>query len=175
LDYIQKDFRNNDKWDYQVRLLDLHIATAVPVQLSQNQSPQPFIDYHFLADHLCLEKSPETILKQLIGVAKYLQRTQKIFSLEALQQKLALTIPTINLGLQALTSLGFKLQVDSQGWHILPQQESRQDPALIQQFLDAIAEEQFQQQYFSKIPFTTDQQNRNNDTIGAGQSFAELS
>jgi single-stranded-DNA-specific exonuclease len=99
------------------------------------------------------ELQPEAIWKQLIGIAKYLSRTGKIIPQQQLQQKLNLSDCTLKLGLQVLSQLGFNchhlhqsIQIDYDA-NCLEDSEQK-----INQFLQAIEEEQFQRQYFSKIP-----------------------
>ncbi len=97
------------------------------------------------------------IWQQLIGIAKYLSRTQKQVSKLQIQKKLNLSDRTFNLGLQALKHSGFKYKIIDDLYQF-SFQESNISLALqsyINYFLLAIKEEKFLQQYFYKVPLLT--------------------
>jgi single-stranded-DNA-specific exonuclease len=55
--------------------------------------------------------SPEEIWQKLIGIAKYLSRTQKTILLDQLKQELGLSDKTLKTALDCLTALGFILSI----------------------------------------------------------------
>jgi single-stranded-DNA-specific exonuclease len=100
------------------------------------------------------------VWQQLVGVAKYLNRTQKSASKSQIQAKLNLSDRAFTAGLKALAKAGLESQcVDSlYRFDFVEQQEQQQDVHLntyIEFFLAVIKEENFQQQYFHQIPLST--------------------
>ncbi len=94
--------------------------------------------------------SPIVVWQQLVGVAKYLARTQTTVERSRLLSRLGISEFSLGLGLQALTTAGFHITAaESLADAIeiavaLPQ--PMEDDAL-QHFLEAVAEEQFRQRY----------------------------
>jgi single-stranded-DNA-specific exonuclease len=100
------------------------------------------------------------VWQQLVGVAKYLNRTHKSASKSQIQAKLNLSDRAFTAGLKALAKAGLESQcVDSlYRFDFVEQQEQQQDVHLntyIEFFLAVIKEENFQQQYFHQIPLST--------------------
>lgn len=104
------------------------------------------------------------IWPRLLGVAKYLGRTQQIATFEHLQEKLGLSDNTLQFGLKALQAIGFEINVlDFQAGRL--QMRSRNDGFITtptstslnatQQFLTAVQEEHFRQSYFCTVPLST--------------------
>lgn len=111
-------------------------------------------------------QAPQTIdshqiWQQLIGIAKYLNRTGKTITLKQLQDKLELSDRTIALGLEALYQLGFKCQKHDSFVQInyCYSEISQEMKMTINRFIEAIREEQFQRQYFYQIQLSTLQEN----------------
>lgn len=104
--------------------------------------------------------APE-IWQQLVGIAKFLSRTEKSVTLAQLQDKLPISDRLINLGLDALTSCGFQVQHSDWlikiNWQSSAQLEANEPIShqAIQTFLAAVEEEQFLRQYFYQVPLTT--------------------
>ena len=102
---------------------------------------------------------PETgieTLKKLIGIAKYLSRTQLIIPVEQLKNQLELSNQSLTLGLQILSETGFEIiNYDESLAFNLINQIKPIDNIKIQLFCDALEEEKFQRQYFCKVPLTT--------------------
>ena len=104
------------------------------------------------------ERAPNAIevWQQLVGIAKYLSRTQKQVTKAQIQAKLNLSDYSFNLGLQALKTLGFQSQVKDNLYQFAF--EENFDANLnnqIDTFLLTIKEENFQRQYFYKVPLPT--------------------
>jgi single-stranded-DNA-specific exonuclease len=103
--------------------------------------------------------SPTEIWKQLVGIAKFLSRTEQTANLAQLQEKLDLSDRTLHLGLQSISLIGFN--VKHLDWAIAiswqPSSEVTNSAAnnTIQNFLDAVEEEQFLRQYFYQVPLST--------------------
>jgi single-stranded-DNA-specific exonuclease len=102
---------------------------------------------------------PETgieTLKKLIGIAKYLSRTQLIIPVEQLKNQLELSNQSLTLGLQILSETGFEIigYDESLAFNLINQIKPI-DNIKIQLFCDALEEEKFQRQYFCKVPLTT--------------------
>ena len=98
--------------------------------------------------------NPKNIWRQLIGIAKYLERTGKTVSKEQIQTKLNISDCSLNLGLQALSTIGFICKNQEDSYQFVWEQAGIESNSnlVISDFLNAIAEEQFQQQYFATIP-----------------------
>lgn len=126
--------------------------------------------------------APQQICQQLIGIAKYLSRTQKPVTRQQLSQKLGISDTSLQLGFKTLTYLGFKINYRDRAFHITRQPETAQqedapekipqpllDSQSIQfsvpnspiaarfaaQFLAAVSEEQFRRKYFCEVPLST--------------------
>ncbi|MDJ0746145.1 MAG: single-stranded-DNA-specific exonuclease RecJ [Xenococcaceae cyanobacterium MO_167.B27] len=97
---------------------------------------------------------PKNIWRQLIGIAKYLSRTGKTVTKEQIKNKLQISDRSFNLGLKALSKIGFVYTIQEDYYQFSLQQAviDSKSNQVISEFLKAIAEEQFQQQYFAKIP-----------------------
>ncbi|HHP7230011.1 MAG TPA: DHHA1 domain-containing protein, partial [Xenococcaceae cyanobacterium] len=96
---------------------------------------------------------PKNIWRQFIGIAKYLSRTKKTVTKEQIKHKLNISDRIFDLGLQALTKIGFIGSKQGEYYQFSWEQaviDSNSNQA-INILLDGIAEEQFQQQYFAKI------------------------
>lgn len=110
-----------------------------------------------LAYHYSPQTTALPIWKQLIGIAKYLSRTQKSATLKQFQDKLSISNYTLQLGLQALESLGFQVQNlnlrEIKISFVVPVSKVAEEE--IDMFLAAVEEEQFLQQYFYQVPLTT--------------------
>ncbi len=94
---------------------------------------------------------PSEIWRKLVGIAKYLSRTGQIARREQLRTKLQLSDRTLDLGMLALTALGFNCthNEESMQWSGSNNVLSDLVDERISAFLEAVQEEQFQQQYFS--------------------------
>ncbi|NJL50016.1 MAG: hypothetical protein HC929_24750 [Leptolyngbyaceae cyanobacterium SM2_5_2] len=92
--------------------------------------------------------------QELVGLAKYLVRTQTPVSRSQLTARLALTPTALNLGLAALAQVGFALVSDPEIDEVFKLQlalpaESSTRPAL-QRFLEAVEEEQFRHRFLTQ-------------------------
>ncbi|HEY9767223.1 MAG TPA: single-stranded-DNA-specific exonuclease RecJ [Coleofasciculaceae cyanobacterium] len=150
------------------KLDDLEVL-AQPVRLLQ-QCPSNWsdirreYDYAVTSDRsLVLAYHPDRltdvakIWQQLVGIAKFLSRTQKQVSKNQLQAKLNLGDRSFYLGLQALEQAGFECRYSNNLYQFSfnPKTINPEIQIYINSFLLAIKEEHFQQQYFYKVPLST--------------------
>lgn len=100
---------------------------------------------------------PIAVWQQLVGIAKYLSRTQKPVTKSQLQTKLNLSDRSLAWGLRALAEAGFPHQLqDNLYYFAIAEKKLPSDiQSTVDSFLLAIAEEQFQQQYFYRVPLPT--------------------
>lgn len=94
--------------------------------------------------------------KKLVGIAKYLSRTQESISVAFLQDQLQVTATALHLGLNALSQIGFT--INSQDNRLEISYESKNafsNSNLIYTFLSAVQEEQFRRQYFAQLSLDT--------------------
>ncbi len=101
---------------------------------------------------------PTEIWLTLVGLAKYLNRTNQLVTRVQLLNKLGISDQTLHLGIKALKYLGFTVQLKDRYLQINRDSSSICETifeADIAKFLAAIQEEQFQRQYFAEIPLST--------------------
>jgi single-stranded-DNA-specific exonuclease len=101
---------------------------------------------------------PKQIWLTLVGIAKYLSRTNQLVTRRQLLEKIGISDQTLLVGIKALKYLGFTvkrldcyLQIT---WHPSDSAENFADAA-VAKFLAAVREEQFQRQYFAEVPLST--------------------
>ncbi|MDB9376631.1 DHHA1 domain-containing protein, partial [Nodularia sphaerocarpa] len=101
---------------------------------------------------------PQEIWLTLVGIAKYLSRTNQSVTRFQLLGKLGIRDQTLFWGIAALKSLGFTVTRQDRdlqiSWNPKMNSEGFNDAAL-ERFLAAIREEQFQQNYFTEVPLST--------------------
>ena len=98
-----------------------------------------------------LKKSAHTTWINLVGIGKYLARTKTSISRQQLQNRLNLSYHTLELGLIFLAENGFKVKKNQENLSFeLVNHEAKINK--IEQFLEAVALENFLQQYFATVP-----------------------
>ncbi|MCA2655504.1 single-stranded-DNA-specific exonuclease RecJ [Microcystis sp. M061S2] len=98
-----------------------------------------------------LKKSAHTTWINLVGIGKYLARTKTSISRQQLQKRLNLSYHTLELGLISLAENGFKVKKNQENLSFeLINHEAKINK--IEQFLEAVALENFLQQYFATVP-----------------------
>lgn len=103
------------------------------------------------------QKQPITdIWLTLVGIAKYLSRTNKPITRLQLLEKLGISDQSLYLGFQALKYLGFIIQRQENNLQIIwdSTYDKKTADHSINQFLAAVREEQFQRDYFFHIPLS---------------------
>ncbi|MEH2194285.1 MAG: DHH family phosphoesterase [Nostoc sp.] len=101
---------------------------------------------------------PNQIWLTLVGIAKYLSRTNQPVTRVQLLEKIGISDQTLIVGIKALKALGFTVKREDNylqfAWHPSDRAENLADAA-VARFLAAVREEQFQQQYFAEVPLST--------------------
>lgn len=116
---------------------------------------------------------PNQIWQQLVGIAKYLSRTGQTVTRLQLHRKLGISDQLLHLGFQALTRLGFKVSFQDGSFRISttpvvePIVSDQRYLHAIENFLAAVREEQFQQQYFYSVSLSTIQKRAAQQASGA--------
>ncbi|MBD2070706.1 single-stranded-DNA-specific exonuclease RecJ [Leptolyngbya sp. FACHB-671] len=103
------------------------------------------------------QQQPSQIWQQLVGIAKYLSRTGQTATRKQLHEKLGIGDRSLQIGFKCLKALGFEVTSSDQGFQITWQPtegalSDQQTTQVTAQFLSAVQEEQFHQQYFYEIP-----------------------
>ena len=95
--------------------------------------------------------------QQLIGIAKYLVRTEKQVTSCQIKEKLGISDRTFSIGLQALAKAGFgyKSKDDIYQFYFNLDAIHLELNTYIERYTLAVKEEKFQQQYFYKVPLST--------------------
>ncbi|MBG1245374.1 single-stranded-DNA-specific exonuclease RecJ [Nostoc sp. NZL] len=101
---------------------------------------------------------PNQIWLTLVGIAKYLSRTNQLVTRVQLLEKIGITDQTLLVGIKALKSLGFTVKRQDRylqiTWYPSESAENLTNAA-VERFLAAVREEQFQRQYFAEVPLST--------------------
>jgi single-stranded-DNA-specific exonuclease len=101
---------------------------------------------------------PNQIWLTLVGIAKYLSRTNQAVTRIQLLEKIGISDQTLLVGIKALKHLGFTVKRQDNylqfTWHSSDRADNLADAA-VARFLAAVREEQFQQQYFADVPLST--------------------
>ncbi|MFN6570682.1 single-stranded-DNA-specific exonuclease RecJ [Dendronalium sp. ChiSLP03b] len=101
---------------------------------------------------------PKEIWQTLVGIAKFLSRTNQPVTRLQLLQKLHIREQSLFLGIKALKYWGFTVKRQDSSlqitWNPSSVSEIKADTA-VAQFLAAVSEEQFQQKYFAEVPLST--------------------
>lgn len=104
-------------------------------------------------------RSPQILWQEWLGIAKYLSRTGELVKRQKLQEKLGLSDLSLKVAFEALQTLGFKINATKTGFKLTYPPESQPSEAAFNQamtqFTNAIREEQFRQNYFRQISFST--------------------
>jgi single-stranded-DNA-specific exonuclease len=104
---------------------------------------------------------PNQIWLSLVGIAKYLSRTDQTVTRLQIHQKLGIGDQSLQLGFQALTHLGFQVSFQDRCFRISatelvkPTVSDTDCLLAIEKFRLAVREEQFQRQYFYEVPLST--------------------
>ncbi|NEQ55126.1 MAG: single-stranded-DNA-specific exonuclease RecJ, partial [Leptolyngbya sp. SIO3F4] len=114
--------------------------------------------------------APVEVWKQLVGIAKYLTRTESSVTVAELMAKLGLGEASLRFGLTALRCLGFRdgtsreapqlgapsaviTLIYDESFAAIPEQQQTS----VRLFLSSLQEEQFQRRYFSDVPVSVAQ------------------
>ena len=149
------DRRDNVK--FQPNNLSFVLQNSCPVQWNEIQQK-----YHYavkreqklvLNYHASENTEAREIWQQLIGIVKYLVRTQKLVTKQQIKEKLNLSDCYFELGLEALNAIGFTYNY-ADNYYQFKQEDVIGNEAgeAIDSFLNVVAEEQFQKRYFTQVP-----------------------
>ncbi|MGB3653363.1 MAG: DHH family phosphoesterase [Rivularia sp. (in: cyanobacteria)] len=100
-------------------------------------------------------QAPEETWLKLVGIAKYLCRTNQPATRIQILEKLSISTQTLHLGFQALKALGFIIRSQDNYLIFSPIDNTNPTPKLeaaIDKFTAAVREEEFQKTYFNKVP-----------------------
>jgi single-stranded-DNA-specific exonuclease len=93
----------------------------------------------------------------LLGIAKYMSRTDTIVPREQLQKQLNISPLTLKVGFKSLQQLGFTVTASDSGFTIAQPANAAIPPdifyAAAARFTQAVQEETFRQRYFGQVPF----------------------
>ena len=105
-------------------------------------------------------ESPGKIWVRLVGIAKYLSRTNQVATRRQIIKKLLIRDQTLHFGFQALKASGFIIK--SQDNYLIFAQNQKENninsnelEIAIEKFTEAVREEEFQKNYFNKVPLST--------------------
>ncbi|EAZ91005.1 single-stranded-DNA-specific exonuclease RecJ [Crocosphaera chwakensis] len=152
------DYRNQDKVNESY--LEVETLNSCPVSWNElyKKYQKSINNQHNLALNYSYDKqfNSSEIIKQLIGIAKYINRTQKIITKEELKEKLWLSDRSLNLALDFLGKIGFLISEDKETIQIKNITHPSEYYHLSQQkLLDTLKEEHFKRKYFTQVPVET--------------------
>lgn len=93
--------------------------------------------------------------QNLVGIAKHLGRTGKPATRQQLYDRLQVGDVLLQIGFQALVSIGFCVLPSDQGFLFTETGEIDESSTFIDQFVAAVREEQFRRQYFAQVSIAT--------------------
>lgn len=99
---------------------------------------------------------PIKIWQRLVGLAKYLSRTEQSVTRTQLLDKLGIGDRPLQLGFRSLQALGFEITSSETGFRLdwQPHSKTLSIEIEIEPFLAAIHEEQFHRRYFYEVPIS---------------------
>lgn len=148
---LELDYNAYDK-EYEVRLIDVQLISEISVN-NEDLSESNMLKENLIFSGSPNNLSPEEIWHKLVGVIKYLLRTNKTVSLSQLCEYFNIGDRTLELGLETLEKLGITYQYEEEKMHFSKVKINSDERALltsINNFMEAINEEKFKREYFSK-------------------------
>ncbi|OLP18177.1 single-stranded-DNA-specific exonuclease RecJ [Leptolyngbya sp. 'hensonii'] len=102
------------------------------------------------------EETPLQVWQRLVGIAKYLSRTEQTASRLQLYEKLGVSDRVLQLGFQILSAMGFQIRYQDGAFQVTrstlaPSAPDASIPRHRERFLTTLQEEQFRQQYFYRV------------------------
>ncbi len=148
------DLDHSQRQGYHVKLVDVRLAAEDAGAIQSDSDPIPS-DLPRLGDSpITAIESPVTVWQNLVGIVKYLARTQNPVERSRLLSHLGISEFSLDLGLQALATAGFSITATESPLgpiHIAATEPNLvpnpTHSAALQHFLEAVAEEQFRQRY----------------------------
>ncbi|MEM7758940.1 MAG: DHHA1 domain-containing protein, partial [Cyanobacteria bacterium P01_A01_bin.40] len=158
---IDRRFAPNELDDLEVPLAQTSLLQQCPDNWTkiQQQYRQALQRDHSLVLAYAPEEVPElqAVWHQLVGIAKYLSRTQKEVTRAQIQTKLNIGEESFHLGLNALNQIGFSYELIGNLYYFTYRESNLESnlQSAINSFFLAVKEEKFQQEYFHKVPLST--------------------
>ncbi|MGK7886696.1 MAG: single-stranded-DNA-specific exonuclease RecJ [Crocosphaera sp.] len=152
------DYRNQEELTEIDREVEQLNTCPISWHKLQKKYQESCKNQHDLALTYAYEQqfNPSEIIKKLIGIAKYINRTQKTITKEQLKEKLLLSNRTLNLALELLEKIGFVISETPENIEIKEITYQSEDYYISQRiFLDTLKEEHFKRKYFTQIPIET--------------------
>ena len=156
------DARNSENKDIKIELINSQSRMLEKCPQSWHEIELEYREALLMEQKLALVYPPPKklphpqIWQELVGIVKYLLRTSKIVTKQKLCNKLGISDTTLNLGLEALTKLGIKHYQDNQNLQFIRAiQNPSEGKERVNKFLEAVAEEEFQREYFYQVPLST--------------------
>ncbi|MCY7392027.1 MAG: DHHA1 domain-containing protein, partial [Leptolyngbyaceae cyanobacterium CAN_BIN12] len=163
------DWRGLDQATIAANMQQQQVAGNIPLVI--RQSPTSWTEFQMwfrraqqeqrslaISYTLPTLQPPMDIWQTLVGIAKYLSRTGKTATRQQLLDKLELSDRALQLGFKTLTLLNFEVQHHDQAFAITgdtgiaPTETTPVLTEAVQNFLNAVKEDQFRRQYFSQVP-----------------------
>ncbi|MBM0740458.1 single-stranded-DNA-specific exonuclease RecJ [Phormidium sp. CLA17] len=173
------DWRGLDKTTIAANMQQQQVAGRMPLVL--RQVPTSWTEFQVwvrraqqeqrslvIAYTLPTPQPPMIIWQTLVGIAKYLSRTGQTATRQQLLDKLELSDHALQLGFKTLALLNFEVQHQDQAFAITGEAIRETIPTgsapsiestsvlseAVQDFLNAVREDQFRRQYFCQVPIT---------------------
>ncbi len=172
------DWRGLDQATIAANIQQQQVAGKIPLVIQQVPTSWTEFQVWFrraqqeqrslaIAYTLPIPPPPMTIWQTLVGIAKYLSRTGKTATRQQLLDKLELSDRALQLGFKTLTLLNFEVQHHDQAFaisgdaireiistEITSTETSSALGEVVQNFFNAVKEDQFRRQYFCQVPIS---------------------
>ena len=167
------DYRNQT--EFNITNLDVETLENCPISWSELQKnyQESIKNKHDLALTYSYknEENSSTKIQKLVGIAKYLNRSQKTITKKQLKDKLLLSDRSLELALKFIENLGFLVTQNQQQVNINYHPDQQKDYELPKkELLEILEEEEFKREYFSQVPLETLQNFLNYDTLNAKEN-----
>jgi len=141
---------NSYKESYEVRITDIKDSTTI--ETSQDIEINYFQNHDEAAEVINPNLRGEEVWQNLVGIAKYLSRTNQAISYSDLQQKLGINMPILQLGLAALQIYDWQITQNLDNIQIqMPSANSLPDyeliPSEVEDLIGYVNESIFRQSY----------------------------
>jgi single-stranded-DNA-specific exonuclease len=155
---VELDFNANKK-EYEVRIIDLKLSEIF--EKASSFKPMRENDLVLRSKYFEVEKenlinhlSTEQIWQKLVGIIKYLIKKDLTVTKKQLTEELKISDRTLEIGLKMLEKLGFKYEEKAENLDFFKVELNNKETEIseiITDFIEAIKEENFQQEYHHKI------------------------
>lgn len=159
---VELDF-NADKQEYEVRIIDLKFSQEKDSdivekassfeQLNKNELQLKSSNFETKKDNLINHVSAEKIWQTLVGIIKYLIKKDLTITKKQLTEELNISDRSLEIGLKVLEKLGFNYEEKGRNLEFFKVELNKKETEnleIISKFIEAIKEENFQQEYNNK-------------------------